>query len=77
MSVRLGMCVDVRNVSMRHKGVRGFRSALLRHKLAWDGARGFGIGKGYSGMVQTGQDRVNRGRYGHSRDSMSGLSHER
>ena len=27
---------------MRHKGVRGFESALLRHKLARDGAKGFG-----------------------------------
>ena len=27
----------------RHKGVEGFRSALLRYELAWDGARGFRI----------------------------------
>ena len=27
----------------RHKGVRGFRSALLRCKLAQGGARGFGV----------------------------------
>ena len=33
------------------KGVREFGSALLRCKLAWDGVRGFGIGKGCSGMV--------------------------
>ena len=41
----------VGNASMRCKGVRGFGSALLRCKLAWDGARGFRIGKGCSGMV--------------------------
>ena len=27
----------------RHKGVGGYRSALLRYELAWDGARGFRI----------------------------------
>ena len=36
---------------MRCKGVRGFRSALLRCKLARDGARGYRVGKRCSGMV--------------------------
>ena len=36
---------------MRCKGVRGFRSVLLRCELARGGARGFRIGKGCSGMV--------------------------
>ena len=30
-----------------------FGSVLLRHKLAQDGARGFGFGKGCSGVVLT------------------------
>ena len=34
--------MDVGNVSARHKGIRGFESALLRCELAQDGARGFG-----------------------------------
>ena len=46
----------VGNASMRHKGVRGFWSALLRHKLTRNGARGFGIGTGCSGMVLTTRD---------------------
>ena len=41
----------VGNASMGCKGVRGFRSALLRCELAWDGARGFGMGNGCLGMV--------------------------
>ena len=45
------MGIGVRNVLTRRKGVRGFRSALMRCKLAWDGARRFGIGKSGSGMV--------------------------
>ena len=36
---------------MRCKGVRGFSSPLLRHELAWNGATGFGIDMGCSGMV--------------------------
>ena len=42
---------QVRDVSMRCKGVRGFRSALLRCELAQDGARGYGVGKRCLGMV--------------------------
>ena len=34
---------QVGNALMRCKGVRGFRSALLRHELAQDGAREFRI----------------------------------
>ena len=45
------MGIGVGNMSTRCKGVREFGSALLRCKLAWDGVRGFGIGKGCSGMV--------------------------
>ena len=41
----------VRDVSTRHKGVRGFGSAFLRCELAQDGARGYGVGKRCSGMV--------------------------
>ena len=33
------------------QGSRGFGSALLRCELAWDGARGFGNGKGCSEMA--------------------------
>ena len=36
---------------MRCKGVRGFRSALLRCEMARDGARGFRVGNGCSGKV--------------------------
>ena len=35
---------QVRDASMRRKGVRGFGSALLRCELAQDGARGYGVG---------------------------------
>ena len=52
---------------MRCKGVRGFRSALLRCKLARDGARGFGIGIGCSRMVLTTQDRHRQVRIGQIR----------
>ena len=45
------MGIGVENTLMRCKRVGGFRSALLRCELAWDGARGFGIGKGSLGMV--------------------------
>ena len=45
------MGIGVRNVLTRRKGVKGFGSALMRCKLAWDGARRFGIGKSGSGMV--------------------------
>ena len=41
----------VGNVSTRCKGVRGFRSALLKHELAQNGARGFGVGNECSGRV--------------------------
>ena len=41
----------VRDALTRCKGVRGFRSALLRCELAQDGARGYGVGKRCSGMV--------------------------
>ena len=41
----------VGNVFTRCKGVRGFGSVSLRCELAQDGATGFGIGKGCSGMV--------------------------
>ena len=41
----------VGNALTRHKGVRGFGSALLRCELAQDGARGYGVGKRCSGMV--------------------------
>ena len=50
-SIGSGVGIGVRNVSMRREGVRGFGSVLLRCELAWDGARGFRIGKGGSGMV--------------------------
>ena len=40
-----GMGIGVRNASTRCKGVGEFGSALLRHKLAQDGARKFRIGK--------------------------------
>ena len=40
------MGISVRNALTRCKGVGGFGSASLRHKLAQDGARGFRIGKG-------------------------------
>ena len=33
-----------------------FESALLRHELAWDGARGFGSGIGCSGMILVTQE---------------------
>ena len=45
------MGIGVENASMRCKGVGGFGSALLRHRLVRDGARGFGIDKQDSGMV--------------------------
>ena len=46
-----GMGIGVGNASTRCKGVRGFRSALLRCELAQDAARGFRIGKWCSGVV--------------------------
>ena len=48
-------CVDER------KEVRGFRSVLMRHELAHDGARGFGIGKGGLGMVLMAQKQIGVG----------------
>ena len=44
------------NASTRRKGVGVFGSALLRHKLAQDGARGFGFGIGCSRMVLMARD---------------------
>ena len=44
-----------------------FRSVLLRCELAWDGARGFGIGIGCSGVILTtwdGHRQVGIGRIG-------------
>ena len=53
----------VENVSTRHKGVRVFGSALLRHELARDGTRGFRIGIGCLGVIL-----MTRG-FGHSCDT--------
>ena len=55
------------NVSTRHKGVGVSGSALLRHELARDGARGFRSGIGCSGMIlmtQDGRRQVGIGRTG-------------
>ena len=41
----------VKNASTRRKGVGVFGSALLRHELAQDGARGFRSGIGCLGMI--------------------------
>ena len=58
---------QVGNASTRRKGVRVFGSALLICELAWDGARGFGIGIGCSGvilMTWDGRRQVRIGRIG-------------
>ena len=47
---------QVRNASTRCKGVGVFGSVLLRCELAQDEARGFGFGKGCSGVVLTTRD---------------------
>ena len=57
----------VGNASTRCKGVRVFGSALLRCKLARDGARGFGSDIGCSGMIlmtRDGRRQVGIGRIG-------------
>ena len=41
----------VGNALTRRRGVRVFGSVLLRCKLAWDGARGFGSGIGCLGVI--------------------------
>ena len=46
----------VGNALTRRKGVGVFGSALLRHELAWDGARGFRFGIGCSEVILMTQD---------------------
>ena len=42
---------EVQECVAKMQGSQRFRSVLLRCKLAWDGARGFGIGIRCSGMI--------------------------
>ena len=45
----------VRNAFVETQGGQRVQECV-RHELAWDGARGFGFGKGCSGMVLMTQD---------------------
>ena len=55
-SGRVGNGYSVRNAFVKTQGGQRVWECI-RHELAWNGARGFGFGKGCSGVVLTIRDR--------------------